>query len=198
MASNFSKLKPTIFTTPILSTALRWISVVMLRLIGWRVEGAAPVDKKYIVVAAPHTSNWDFPIFIFAVFVLRLDVHWMGKDSLFPFPFKWFVAWFGGIPIDRSKTNNIVEAIADYFSQVEQLAVTIPPEGTRKKVDRWKTGFYHIAHRAGIPVVLGFVDGKTKTVGLGPTFVTTGDVDADMALIQDFYSKKQGINQHNF
>lgn len=170
----------------------------MLRLIGWRVEGAAPVDKKYIVVAAPHTSNWDFPIFIFAVFVLRLDVHWMGKDSLFPFPFKWFVAWFGGIPIDRSKTNNIVEAIADYFSQVEQLAVTIPPEGTRKKVDRWKTGFYHIAHRAGVPVVLGFVDGKTKTVGLGPTFVTTGDVDADMALIQDFYSKKQGINQHNF
>ncbi|MEH6557065.1 MAG: lysophospholipid acyltransferase family protein [Oceanicoccus sp.] len=172
--------------------------MAMLKLIGWRVVGEVPSDPKYIVVAAPHTSNWDFPVFIFAVFVLRLHVHWMGKDSLFPFPFKWFVAWFGGIPVDRSKTNNVVEEIANYFSQVKELVVVIPPEGTRKKVKRWKTGFYHIADRAGIPIALGFVDGKTKTVGLGPSFLTTGDIDADMKSIQAFYSEKQGINQQNF
>jgi len=198
MASNGTELKRTIFTTPVLSTLLRWLAMGILRLIGWRVVGEVPSDQKYIVVAAPHTSNWDFPVFLCAVFVLRLDVHWMGKDSLFPAPFKWFVRWFGGIPIDRSKTNNVVEEIADYFSRVKRLVVVIPPEGTRKKGKRWKTGFYHIAHRANIPISFGFVDGKTKTVGLGPRFLTTGDVDADMAVIQVYYSKKQGINQHNF
>ncbi|HEB28528.1 MAG TPA: glycerol acyltransferase [Porticoccus sp.] len=198
MASNITQLKTTIFATPGVRTIFRWLSIVIMKLVGWRIVGKQPTDPKYILIAVPHTSNWDFPLFILLAFILRFDAHWMGKAALFPFPIKRLMIWLGGIPIDRSKKHNVVEQMVDYFASVDQLTVVIPPEGTRSKVDRWKTGFYHIALQAKIPLILGFVDGDTRQIGFGPKFMPTGDMDADLKEIQAFYANKRGINADNF
>jgi 1-acyl-sn-glycerol-3-phosphate acyltransferase len=197
MAANITELKSTIFLNPVTRPVFRCLSLLCARLIGWKVVGEKPAFKKYIVVAAPHTSNWDFFLFMLAGFILRIDVHWMGKAALFPRPFKGLMVWLGGIPIDRSKNNNVVDQMADYFHSVEQLTVLIPPEGTRAKVDQWKTGFYYIAEKADVPIVLGFVDAATKTTGLGPVFTRSGDVEADMKAMQDFYQTKRALKPRN-
>jgi 1-acyl-sn-glycerol-3-phosphate acyltransferase len=198
MASKVTELKTTMYTTPVISSLLRYLSLFIIRSIGWRIVGKKPDDAKYIVVAAPHTSNWDFILYVLLAFILRFDSHWMGKDALFFFPFKRLMVWLGGIPIDRSKTNNVVSQMVDYYASVEELVVIIPPEGTRSKAERWKTGFYHIADQAKLPLVLGYIDARTKTIGFGPHFIPTGDLDADMQAIQAFYADKQGINPENF
>jgi 1-acyl-sn-glycerol-3-phosphate acyltransferase len=197
MASNITELKTTVYLTPVISSVLRVISLAVIKLSGWKITGEKPHHPKYIVVAAPHTSNWDFIILLMAGFILRWDIHWMGKASLFPQPFTRFMVWLGGIPIDRSKANNVVDQMADYFSSVDQLSVLIPPEGTRSKVDQWKTGFYYIAEKANVPIVMGFIDAGTKTAGLGPVFNCTGDAEADIKAIRSFYQGKVGINRRN-
>jgi 1-acyl-sn-glycerol-3-phosphate acyltransferase len=197
MASNITVLKKTMFDTPILRTIFRWLSIAVMKLIGWRIAGKLPSEPKYIVIAAPHTSNWDFIVFVMLAFILRFDAHWMGKAALFTFPVRRLMIWLGGIPIDRSKNNNVVNQMADYFASVDRLAVIIPPEGTRSKVDRWKTGFYHIALKAEIPIVLGFIDSGTKQIGFGPKFMPTGEIDKDMKEIQAFYAGIRGINSAN-
>lgn len=196
MSSKITELKSTLFVTPIISDLCRVISRVLIRLSGWRIIGEKPADKKYIVIAAPHTSNWDFVLFLLVAFILRFDAHWMGKDALFPWPFKRLMIWLGGIPIDRSKSNNMVDQMVDYFASVERLTVLIPPEGTREKVDRWKTGFYHIAVKANLPVVLGFIDAQSKTLGFGPRFIPTGDLERDMQEIRQFYVGMIGIRPY--
>nr|WP_235015592.1 1-acyl-sn-glycerol-3-phosphate acyltransferase [Oceanicoccus sp. KOV_DT_Chl] len=150
------------------------------------------------MAAAPHTSNWDFALLLLVCFSLRLDAHWMGKDDIFMQPFKRLMIWLGGIPIDRSKKNNVVEQMVNYFQSVDNLIVIVPPEGTRSKVERWRTGFYHIALNSELPIVLGFIDAANKKVGFGPAFVPTGNVEQDMQDIQSFYQNFQGINPENF
>lgn len=190
-------MKKTIFTTPVVNTVLRGVSHVVLKIIGWRVVGELPTKHRFVAIGAPHTSNWDFALMLLAVFVTRMDAHWMGKDALFPKPFVWFVKWMGGISINRSQSNNTVEQMIEHFNDHDELVVIIPPEGTRRRVTEWKTGFYHIAHGANVPIVLGFIDASTKTMGFGEHFVTTGDVDKDMKVIRAFYAKKQGVNAAN-
>lgn len=197
MASHITELKTTVYRAPVISTLFGWISRGILRLIGWKIIGDPPTHKKYVLIAAPHTSNWDFLLFLLLAFIKKFDVHWMGKDALFPWPIKGFMVWLGGIPIDRSKANNLVEQMVDYFERTEQLGVLITPEGTRSKVERWKTGFYNIARQADLPIVLGFVDGANKTVGFGPTFQTTGDLEVDLQAIQAYYKDMQGIVPDN-
>jgi 1-acyl-sn-glycerol-3-phosphate acyltransferase len=121
----------------------------------------------------------------------------MGKDALFPKPFKWLMIWLGGVPVDRSKSNNMVDQMSDYYRDSEELIVIVPPEGTRRKVDRWKTGFYHIARQAELPIVQGYFDADRKCVGFGPSFFPTGDVDKDIAEIRAFYADKSGIIKAN-
>lgn len=195
MAKN--TLTSTMFRTPIISPVLGFLSKLILKLIGWRIENEQPAYKKYVLIAAPHTSNWDFAIFLLVAFSLRMDLHWMGKDSLFPKPFKWLMIWLGGVPVDRSKSNNMVDQMSDYFRDSEELVVIVPPEGTRSKVDRWKTGFYHIARQAEIPIVQGYFDADHKCVGFGPSFFPTGDVDKDITEIRAFYADKSGIIKAN-
>jgi 1-acyl-sn-glycerol-3-phosphate acyltransferase len=195
MAQN--ALTSTMFRTPIISPVLGFFARIILKLIGWRIEGEKPVYKKYILLAAPHTSNWDFAIFLLVAFSLRIDIHWMGKDALFPKPFKWLMIWLGGVPVDRSKSNNMVDQMSDYYRDSEELIVIVPPEGTRRKVDRWKTGFYHIARQAELPIVQGYFDADRKCVGFGPSFFPTGDVDKDIAEIRAFYADKSGIIKAN-
>jgi 1-acyl-sn-glycerol-3-phosphate acyltransferase len=187
-----SLLNYTIFDTPILRTVLRWISICLLKFSGWKTKGSLPDIPKFVMIAAPHTSNWDFPIMMFIVFKLKGKLYWMGKDALFRRPFNHLFKWLGGIPIDRSHTNNIVEQMVDKFNETDRLILTIPPSGTRKKVKKWKSGFYHIAVGARIPVVLGFLDFKRKTGGVGPLVTITGDMEQDMQGISAFYADIEG------
>lgn len=188
----------TMFDTPVINTLLRWISIVVLKLAGWKSVGESPADlKKCVMIAAPHTSNWDLPFMLMIAFVLRKKIYWMGKEQIFKFPFKGLMMWMGGIPVDRSKSNNVVQASVDAITNAEQMYLIVPPEGTRAKVTYWKTGFYHIAHNAGVPILMGFLDYTNKTGGILGTFETTGDIDADMKAIQESYAPIMGKKVEN-
>jgi 1-acyl-sn-glycerol-3-phosphate acyltransferase len=187
------KFSKTIFVTPVVNSVLGFLSLVIMTLVGWRIDGERPTHKKYMLLAAPHTSNWDFALIVMVAFRLKLDVHWMGKSTLFPFPLRAVMIWLGGIPIDRNRASNVVDQMVDQFNVRESLVVLVPPEGTRSKVDRWKSGFYHIAVQAKIPIVLGFVDAKTKQIGFGPDFFPTENMEADIKKMKLFYEQKTGI-----
>lgn len=182
------------FNTPLLTPALRGLSQFFLNLFGWRVVGKLPAIPKFIIVGAPHTSNWDFVIFLALAFVLRGDLRYMGKKQLFYPPHGWFFRWCGGIPVDRSKPQGLVEQTVQAIKEADRFQLVITPEGTRSRVGEWKTGFYHIGKQADIPVVAGFVDSSTMTCGIGPTFTLTDDMEADMKTIKAFYKDKVGVN----
>jgi len=190
----------TIFTTPLVNTLFRALSILYLKLAGWKVLGALPPEaQKSVFIAAPHTSNWDLPYTLMVCFVLRLNVRWMGKVSIFRFPFGGLMKWLGGIPVDRSQSNNLVAASAQAISQARgAFQLIVPPEGTRSKTRYWKTGFYHIANTAQVPIVLAYMDYKQKISGLGPVFYPTGDLEADMVSIKAFYAPFTGKNAGQF
>ncbi len=184
----------TMFSTFFIKDILWLISKLFLWITGWKVVGAVPKDKKFVMIAAPHTSNWDLPYMLAICFVLKAKPYWMGKEQIFKFPFKGMMKWMGGIPIDRSKANNVVEATADIMKQSEELIVTIPPEGTRSKVRYWKSGFYHIANLSGVPIVLGFLDYTNKKGGIGGVIHPSGNIEEDMVKIKAFYQPIDGKN----
>lgn len=190
-------MRTTVFSTPIVTPILRFIAILMLKLIGWKARGGAVSTPKYVLIGAPHTSNWDFPLMLLVVLKLRLKVFWMGKHTLFPFPFAGLMKWLGGIPIDRARSHNVVHQTVNQFSQQENLVVLIPPEGTRSKVAKWKTGFYHIANNAGVPILMGYVDATRKEAGFADFFYPTGDIDTDMEAILAFYADKKGLRAEN-
>lgn len=180
-------LNYTIFDTPVIKTIALWTSLTALKMTGWKVEGEVPAIPKFIMIAAPHTSNWDLPYTLFVAFKLKLKVYWMGKNAIFRWPLGWFFKWLGGIPIDRSRATNVVDRSIEEFSKNEKLILLVPPSGTRSRVTRWKTGFYYIAEGANVPIVLGFLDYSLKTGGIGPVVHPTGDIDKDMKTIRSFY-----------
>ena len=188
----------TIFNTPLINTLMHWLSRLILRLLGWQIEGKAPAAPKYVLIAAPHTSNWDFPFTLMVCFALRMPVYWMGKASLFPPVLGGIMRWLGGIPVERSRQGNLVQSTVDAFQRSARLTVIIPPEGTRSKVTHWKTGFYYIAQGAGLPIALGFLDFKRKLAGVERLFEVTGDIEADMVKIQAFYAHITGKNPRQF
>ena len=186
----------TIFTTPGVNTALRGLSLAILKLTGWRVEGRFPPDcPKCVVIAAPHTSNWDLPNTLMAGFALRMNLYWMGKSSIFRPPFGGFMRWLGGISVNREQSTNLVAASVEAIRAARgRLQLVVPPEGTRSKVRYWKTGFYYIAHGAGVPIVLSYMDYARKVSGIGPVFHPTGDIERDMETIKAFYAPFKGKN----
>ncbi len=159
---------------------------------GWRIKGSIPIEKKYILIAAPHSSNWDFVFFLFVVFKFRLSIHWMGKHTMFKWPFKWVLKRLGGIPIDRRENNNLVDAMTAIFNESKELIVTIAPSGTRRKVSKWKTGFYRIANQAKIPIACGFIDYKNKIIGIDQVISPTGNMEEDISTIRSFYTNYSG------
>lgn len=165
-----------------------------MRLFGWRVDGTLPDLPKFILVGAPHTSNWDFVLFLGIIFTLRANVRFMGKAELFRNPLGWFFYYCGGVPVDRKKSTGLVEQMVEACNESENFILTIAPEGTRHHVTEWKRGFYHIARGAGIPIVLAVVDGKHKTVRIGQIFNPTGDMEADLTTIKGFFAGIVGIN----
>jgi 1-acyl-sn-glycerol-3-phosphate acyltransferase len=190
----------TIFDTPIVNTLLRGVAIAFLRLTGWKVLGKLPENAaKSVLIAAPHTSNWDLPYTLMVCSVLRLNVYWMGKISIFKPPFRGVMMWLGGIPVDRTQSNNLVVASSEAIIHATgPLQLIVPPEGTRSGTRFWKTGFYYIAAGAGVPIVMAYLDYDKKVGGLGPLFQTTGDIDADMAAIKAFYAGVKGKNADQF
>ena len=186
----------TIFDTPAVNTLLRGFSIAFLRLTGWKIEGSLPPDgQKCVLIAAPHTSNWDLPYTLMVAFALRLRIYWMGKEQIFKPPFRGLMMWLGGIPVQRESANNLVAASVQAIQAADgPLQLVVPPEGTRSKVRYWKTGFYYIATGAGVPIVLAYMDYERKLSGLGPVFHPSGDLQADMARIQAFYAPFKGKN----
>lgn len=167
------------------------ISRFILWLMGWRIIGNIPSDiKKCVILAAPHTSNMDFFIGRLAYWSLAVPVKFLIKKEAFQNPLGFLVKNMGGIPVDRKKSTNLVDQVADLFKDYEVLNVIITPEGTRKLVTNWKKGFYYIALRANVPIVMGFVDYKSKVGGFGPVIYPSGDFDADFKQIEDFYRTK--------
>ena len=190
----------TIFTTPVVSPFFKLVSLFCLKLAGWKVEGRLPdTARKSVLIAAPHTSNWDLPMTLMVAFALELHPRWMGKASIFRAPFGGLMRWLGGIPVDRRQSNNLVESSAQAIrNSAGPLQLIVPPEGTRSKPRHWKTGFYYIARSAEVPIVLAYMDYAGKRSGLGPAFEPTGDVQADMASIKAFYKPFRGKNAGQF
>ncbi|MEX1018520.1 MAG: lysophospholipid acyltransferase family protein [Litorilinea sp.] len=165
----------------------------ILRLLGWRIQLNLPAESKYVVVVAPHTSNWDFIIGILSAWAIGLpNPRWVGKDSLFRPPLGWIMYRIGGVPVDRRRSQNFVEQVAGRFADEEVFLLALAPEGTRRRTDYWRTGFYYIAQAAGVPIVLAYLDFANKVAGTGPVLHPTGDIHADFVTIRAFYSTIQG------
>ena len=190
----------TIFDTPGVSSALRALSLAWLRMAGWTVEGQLPPGAtKCVLIAAPHTSNWDLPYTLMVGFALRLHLYWMGKSSIFRFPFGGLMRWLGGISVDRTLSSNLVAASASALKNAEgTVQLVVPPEGTRGATRHWKTGFYYIALSAQVPIVMAYMDYERKLSGLGPVFRPSGDIEKDMAAIKAFYAPFKGRNARQF
>jgi 1-acyl-sn-glycerol-3-phosphate acyltransferase len=167
----------------------------MLRVLGWRFEAEFPADiKKAVVIAAPHTSNWDLPYTLMVAFAMGRKVHWLGKIQIFRFPFSGVMRWLGGIGVDRTRSLNLVDAAVESFTQTsDPLLLVVPPEGTRSKVREWKTGFYYIALGAKVPIIMAYIDHSTRCCGAGALFFPTGDIEADMAEIRSYYVPFKGL-----
>lgn len=183
-------------TPTIESRFLRQSTGAILKLFGWQLVGTLPDAPKYVVIAAPHTSNWDFPLMLLGAISLGVKPYWMVKDTAVRWPLVGIARWMGAIPINRRSKSNMVEQVAQTFAEYERLVVLVPPEGTRKRTPRWKSGFYHIAVQANVPILFSFLDFRRKEVGVGPLFYPTGDFEADMRQIEHFYNDKTAKFPH--
>jgi 1-acyl-sn-glycerol-3-phosphate acyltransferase len=168
------------------------VGQLTLTLLGWRVEGDVPDHPRMVAIVAPHTSNWDFPVGLATRYALRLDASWLGKHTLFRAPFGWIMRRWGGIPVDRSSAHDVVTQIIDAFNSRPTVFLVITPEGTRKQVDRWKTGFWHIAKGAGVPILPIVFDWGSRVVHILPAFMPRDNVDADVAELQAKYAGIRG------
>jgi 1-acyl-sn-glycerol-3-phosphate acyltransferase len=163
------------------------LALVFMRTLGWKFQGQKPSEKKFVLLGAPHTSNWDFFITLALIGHFRLPLRYMVKDQVFRGPWSGLLKSLGAIPIDRSRRVNVVDSTIEALKTHDEIVIGILPEGTRKRTEYWKSGFYHIAYGAGVPVVLAKVDAASKTLWLGPAIYLTGDSDSDMARIADYY-----------
>lgn len=180
------RVKPNRFT--------RWLGRTLLRLGGWRVAGGFPDLPKLVIIAAPHSSNWDGIWGMAAKLALGLRIHVLGKDALFFWPLGPILRRLGAVPIDRSAAHGTVGQAIELIGSSERIWYTLAPEGTRKKVEKWKSGFLKIAHGAGVPVLMVYFHYPEKTIGIGDLYWTTGDEAADMAAIRQWYRPWVGKN----
>jgi len=180
------------------SEIVRGISGVYLKLGGWTIHGDWPPLDKAVLVAAPHTSNWDGLNMLAAAGYYRVKLRWMGKASLTRGPFGWLIKALGCVPIDRSQSNDVVRAMADAFAATDRMLLAIPPEGTRSAVREWKSGFYHIAVAAGVPILLTVLDYGTKRISLAAVVYPSGDYETDLPLIRAYYAAAKGKRREKF
>jgi 1-acyl-sn-glycerol-3-phosphate acyltransferase len=165
----------------------RWFGRFVLHLGGWRMEGEFPDLPKMVILAAPHSSAWDGLWGLAAKLAMGVDVRFMAKAELFRGPLGWLLRWLGGMPINRRAANGVVGQLNRQFAERDRLWLAIAPEGTRRRVERWRSGFWHIARGADAPVLCAYFHYPRKVIGIGALFDTTDDLEADMARIRAFY-----------
>jgi 1-acyl-sn-glycerol-3-phosphate acyltransferase len=170
-----------------LARALFWLS-------GWRIAGEFPPLPKMVVIVAPHTSNWDFPIGITAVWALGIRVRFLGKHTLFDPPLGWLMRWFGGMPVNREAPQGLVPQVVEAIHGTPQVFLAITPAGTRSSTKPWKSGFYRIAHEARVPILPIAFDGEHRAIRLHPPFETSGDYEKDLPLLQAPFQGVRGVN----
>ena len=166
----------------------KWV----LRVTGWTLAGDRPSAEKFVLIAAPHTSNWDLLFLLAFAWSVDLPLAWMGKHTLFPPVLGWVTRALGGVPVRRDRRNDMVSQMTELFASRSELALTVPSEGTRDRVEYWKSGFYRIAVSASVPIVPGFLDYSRRRGGFGPPLQPTGDVSRDMDELRAFYADKVG------
>lgn len=171
---------------------LKFFAKTILKLIGWRVDFTLPEEKKFVLIGAPHTSNWDFPLAMLCFWYVNKPINWVAKKQLFTGPLYYFFRALGGIPVDRSASTGFISQIAGKMSQREEMILCMAPEGTRSKTPYWKTGFYYIAMEAKVPICLGYIDYSKRVLGFAQLIYPCGDIDKDFAAIKNFYSDKTG------
>ena len=174
------------------SVFTRWFGKAFLRFFGWRVEGSIANAERLLITAAPHTSNWDAVLGIAAVLGLNIRLHFLGKHTIFVPGLKWFMRWLGGIPVNRQNPEGVIDNVNQLVEKHEGIVIVIAPEGTRKKAERWKTGFLRIAEASNCQIQMGALDIKHKSIVLGDLYQPTGDHQADIANIKQWYSQFQG------
>jgi len=169
------------------------LSLFILQLFGWQTDLAVPMADKCVLVGAPHTTNWDFPLALLGMSAMGIKFNWVAKHTLFRWPLGYLMRSLGGIPLDRRSggTGFAIKALEN-FQQLDHFILAIAPEGTRHKTDYWKSGFYKIAVKSSVPIALGYVDFRKKKVGIGKIFMASGDRERDFALVKDFYRDKAG------
>jgi 1-acyl-sn-glycerol-3-phosphate acyltransferase len=168
------------------------ISRYVLKMFGWRVVSTPPPAPKGVVIIYPHTSNWDFILGVLARSVLGLRMHWVGKHSLFSWPFETIMRALGGVPVDRRSAHGLVEQLQKEFERYEQFFLTITPEATRSRTDHWKSGFYHIARALDVPLGMACIDYGKREVNLTRWYTLTGDVEHDLTQIRAAYAGCRG------
>lgn len=173
-------------------TVARWIGRTVLQLMRWRVTGMLPDIPKFVAIAAPHTSNWDFVVGMAALMALDVKVYWLGKDTIFLRPFGALWRKLGGTPVDRFHPNGVVGQCVELFAQHEQFILGLSPEGTRKKTERWRTGFYYVAFGANVPILLVSFDYPTHSLCIGELFHPTGNMESDIRFMHDYFLKFKG------
>jgi 1-acyl-sn-glycerol-3-phosphate acyltransferase len=176
----------------------KMIAAAFLRATGWKPEGAPPDVRRFVLIAAPHTSNWDLAYLLALAETWDLRISFMMKHTIFRGPFGPFFKSLGGIPIYRHRRGDLVKQMVEAFGERDEFVLVVPAEGTRSRVDTWKSGFYHIAREAGVPIVLGYLDYARKRGGFGPALVPSGSVRDDMDVIRDFYADKSGLHPQLF
>jgi len=179
------------FGPSVMAPVCRWIFTRC----GWHIAGELPDVRKLVAIAAPHSTNWDVVWGLLFKVGVRLDISFIGKREAFFWPLGPLLRNFGGIPIDRSSAHGLVDEMRRQFEQRERFWLAIAPEGTRKHVTKWKSGFWHIARAAGVPILPAYFHYPQKTIGLGPLIYPTDDLDADMARIREFYRPWIGKNR---
>ena len=176
------------------SILLRKIARFGINISGWTIKGMVPDEERIVIIAAPHTSNWDFVLAMLAIFGLNIKLRWLGKHSIFKPGFKNFFKWLGGIPVYRDNPSNLIDNVVKIVKKEKSIVIAMTPEGTRRKVKRWKTGFLRIAKQTHSKILLISIDAPTKSIEIGKIFNPTGNSEDDLAFIQKYYSSFRGIN----
>lgn len=164
----------------------------LLKVWGWKTINVLPDAKRYVIIAAPHTSNWDFPLGILYIISSGVPFRYMGKDALFKWPHKYLFKALGGFAVDRDNNTKFTTKMANYINSQDEIGLALAPEGTRSTSKYWRTGFYYIALEANIPIAMAYFDFPNKEIGIADSFMPCGDIEKDMEIIRAFYKDKQG------
>ena len=176
----------------------QWVGKTIFSFFGWSLNGRIPNEERILIIAAPHTSNWDFILGMLVIIGLNAKIKWIGKHSMFKPGVKWFFKWLGGIPVNRENPASLIKNVTDIVERQKGLMIGMAPEGSRQKVDKWKTGFLRIAELTQAKILFFAIDAPSKCILIGDLFIPTGNIEEDMKFVKNYFSAFKGINPEQF